>query len=171
LILQNLNTLTDTFNVIQKSFKKIKKGLFPLLEGPGVNPQAFPLTKNEIEIFQQSQELKEKLFKSFEMMMNFYGIQVNKETKKFSRTKDWILHYENLENSPHNFLRITRILKSIGFLGLAEWKKPFLEHVAKEIVENGELRACGDSFVRFWIPTLDSQKEVNEILSKIKISK
>jgi hypothetical protein len=129
------------------------------------------LTKQEVEIFQQSKELKEKLFKSFEMMMNFYGIQVDRGTIKFERNKDWILHYENLEHNPHNFLRITRILKSIGFLGLKEFKKPFLEHVAKEIVENGELRACSDSFVRFWIPTLDSQKEMDEIFSKINSDK
>eukprot|EP01080_Neovahlkampfia_damariscottae_P009004 gene9004-1103_t len=141
--------------------------LFPLFEGHGVNPQAYALTSEECEIFKNSKELQEKLFISFEMMMNFYGIKLNKDNLEMSRNEDWILHYENLEHNPHNFLRITRILKSIGFLGLSEFKKPFLKFVSDEIFSKYELTSCKHSFVNFWLPTLEKEEEMKEIIENM----
>jgi len=126
------------------------------------------LTKEEAEIFKNSKELKEKILKSYEMMLNFYGIKLNKENLELSRNEDWILHYENLEHHPHNFLRITRILKCLGFLGLKEHKKPFLKFVGDEIFTKFELTSCKQSFVNFWIPTLETEQDMIEIVEYIR---
>jgi hypothetical protein len=55
---------------------------------------------------------------------------------------------------PHNFLRITRILKSLGEMGLEEYKIAFLEHLQREIYTTKALAPCRNSYANFWIQTI-----------------
>ena len=58
------------------------------------------------------------------MMLDFYGMKmVNEETGEIDRTDNFKARYRNLSFSRHNWLRITRILKSLGELNSNKNKK------------------------------------------------
>jgi hypothetical protein len=73
-----------------------------------------PLTKNEAEQFKNSTEMQNRLIKSYELMLDFYGFVLNKETLEIERSSDYVSRFRNLCYHSHNYLRITRILKCLG---------------------------------------------------------
>lgn len=72
--------------------------LFPLTEPSNFNPDAPLLTQEDIDCFQSSRLLQNRLITAIERMTLFY------------KYTDWI------SPNNHNFLRITRILKCISLL-------------------------------------------------------
>lgn len=64
-----------------------------------------------------------------------------------------------MNRSFHNYLRITRILKCLGEVGLEHFKIHFVQHVLKEIYENRELLNCYESCVKYWVPILRKEEE------------
>lgn len=94
--------------------------LFPTKEKSAFNPAAPTLTDRDIEIFRGSEELKSNLQRSFWEMMKFYGFAMT------GRGGYFLLPSQNFEErrrvwltpGNHNFLRLTRMLKSLGMLGL-----------------------------------------------------
>ena len=66
-------------------------------------------------------------------------------------------------SSSHNYLRITRILKSLGEFDLEHLKKPWLEFIMAEIFENGELRRTLNSLQNYWIGTLKNDNDREEL--------
>ena len=64
----------------------------------------------------------------------------------------------------HNYLRITRILKSLGELGHEHYKVPFLDYIMKEIFEKNTLINCADSCVDYWINTVRNTDERSRLL-------
>merc|ERR1719359_1906340 len=67
--------------------------------------------------------------------------------------------YRNLARSFHNNLRITRILKCLGEMGLEHMKRPFVEHVLREVYLHGELVPCRISCIDYWAQTLRSEDD------------
>lgn len=92
--------------------------LFPLSEPSQFNPNAPLLTRNDIAAFRSEDQLRINLRKSFERILTFLGLRQDAsgeiiEGENFaSRTAD-VWDYPN-----HNWLRITRILRSLTLLGL-----------------------------------------------------
>lgn len=82
------------------------------------------------------------------MMLDFYGIQRNGEN--FVKKKDWLIHFDNLQEKPHNYLRITRILKCLKEIGLEKEKNMFLEFLRNEIYVTRDLDFCQQSYESFW---------------------
>jgi len=41
---------------------------------------------------------------------------------------------------------------SLGEMGFGRYKKPFIEHLTREIIEKGQLRNCKASLQRYWHP-------------------
>jgi len=142
--------------------------LFPNTEDPGVNWHASMLSKTEAETISSDEKLKEKVLKSFILMLDFWGMNLDVSTGKISRTKNYEARYDNWMGG-HNNLRVTRTLKSLGELGLGKYKKPWVEFLLKEILE-GKLKGCSSSLTSFWIPTLNKkeQKELKEIYNNEK---
>ncbi len=48
-------------------------------------------------------------------------------------------------------------------VGLEHYKKPFLNHMLLEVFQERTLRNCGESCVRFWVPTLRKREEILEL--------
>src|SRR5690348_126302 len=69
--------------------------------------------------------------------------------------------YDNLNWSSHNFLRITRILKSLGELGWEHLKFPFCKFLVREVFEENQLQNCRNSLVCYWIPVLRREEDRN----------
>ena len=101
--------------------------LFPLDTKSEHNSQAPVLTKNDIQILSTSVIAKKNMVRSLIVMLRFYGLEIieyskgNIEIRPINdessncfekRSKHW------LRKKNHNYLRITRILKSLRLFGL-----------------------------------------------------
>jgi len=147
--------------------------LFPIRE-PGLNSQATPLQKHEIKKIKENPECFERIKKSYELMLDFYGCKFNnKETGELERNQTWKERYRNLNNHSHNYLRITRILKCLGEFELENYQKNFLNHFIDEIWVKNELTNCENSCRYFWIGTIKNdtvRKELEEKITKNSIT-
>jgi hypothetical protein len=105
--------------------------LFPLPEVSAAVPHSPILMTKDIERFNDSRELTERLLRSFQLMLGFYGFRLTSvpdsldqpkivQTEAFAeRARNW------LTTGNHNYLRITRILRSMTLLGLAKEAREF----------------------------------------------
>ncbi|GFO43744.1 hypothetical protein PoB_007024900 [Plakobranchus ocellatus] len=101
---------------------------------------------------------------SYEMMLDFYGMELtDRRTGQLRRHRYWRECYENLNYSSHNYLRITRILKSLGEFDFEHLKKPFLEFILAEIFQHGKLRRTMNSLKNYWIGTIKSDADREEL--------
>jgi len=130
--------------------------LFPLFEGGGMNSQSDPLNKAEAKLMRKDMEISSRIVKSYKMMLDFYGIVlVDELTGRVERGANWKNRYDNLNRHHHNFLRISRIIQSLGHLGFSRYKKPFLDFLEKEILENDQIPWAKSSLKNYWLPQLD----------------
>ncbi|XP_018535544.1 LOW QUALITY PROTEIN: opioid growth factor receptor-like [Lates calcarifer] len=138
--------------------------LFPLQE-PGMNNEARTLTKEEIQDFRNSSIAKENLLKSYELMLDFYGITLcDKKTGEVKRASNWRQRFNNLNNHTHNNLRITRILKCLGTLGYPHYQAPLVRFFLKETLIQGELPNIKDSVLSYFVfAVLDKKQRRNLI--------
>eukprot|EP01065_Artemidia_motanka_P045369 TRINITY_DN664_c0_g1_i1.p2 TRINITY_DN664_c0_g1~~TRINITY_DN664_c0_g1_i1.p2 ORF type:complete len:328 (+),score=99.28 TRINITY_DN664_c0_g1_i1:78-1061(+) len=135
--------------------------LFPIRE-QGLNYQAQELMMAEAEAFRADPVLQGRIIDSYETMLDFYGMQLqDRATGKVVRSSSpyWRARYSNLNLSFHNNLRITRILKCLGEVGLEHMKRPFVEHVLTEVYENEQLVRCRESCMDYWANTLRRQED------------
>src|SRR6185369_14211815 len=103
---------------------------FPLRVASPVNPEAPTLTDRDITRFRGDPDLATHLRRSFEVMADFYGFRIAEGDGKTvlvsneqfdQRAQNW------LRPGNHNFLRVTRILKSLTILGEEGLARAFLE--------------------------------------------
>jgi len=130
--------------------------LFPLFEGGGMNSRSEALHKMEAAAMRKDMAVATRIVKSYKLMLDFYGlILVNEFTGEIARGKNWQDRYNNLNNSHHNFLRISRIIQSLGHVGFTRYKKPFLEFMRQEIMENKQIPWAKSSLNNYWLPLLE----------------
>ena len=99
--------------------------LFPLRERSQFNPGAPILTAESIDAFRKNDELRNRLTTSVQVMLKFYGltslvaadgsVEISRAPDFNERRPEW------LTAGNHNFLRLTRMLKSLQALGLPNW--------------------------------------------------
>ena len=101
------------------------------------------------------------IIKSYKLMLNFYGIQLEDEhTGMVKRDScNWKERYIFLNDSFHNYLRITRILNCLELTGLGHFKIHLIKHFINEIFLNGFIKNAKTSLIEFWIPTLRKNSE------------
>jgi hypothetical protein len=126
--------------------------LFPLPEPSGANADAPLLSKEDIAAFESDDEsLRKALLQSFRMMMRFYGldlwegrpdIKVARGTRFAERRDVW------LTRGNHNFLRISRILRSLTLLGLGAHATAFLKCLEGIYAENAG--TIGETTMGYW---------------------
>ncbi|KAJ8360832.1 hypothetical protein SKAU_G00173570 [Synaphobranchus kaupii] len=138
--------------------------LFPLQE-PGMNYSAQVLTKNEVKAFCEDQEAKERLVTSYELMLDFYGIElVNKSTGEVARSENWMEQFDNLNRNTHNNLRITRILKSLGDLGFQHYQAPLVKFFLEETLIHGNLAYVKQSVMDYFLFAVLNKKKRRELI-------
>lgn len=141
--------------------------LFPIPED-GVNRMAQRLHHHELSKIVSSEELKARVLRSYELMLDFIGMRiVSHETGVIERTEGYEARYRNLCEKPHNWLRITRILKSIGLLGLAHYQEPLCRHMMEE-VKAGPLRSCVYSLRDYWVAVIKDDTLREQIRDEIE---
>lgn len=123
--------------------------LFPLREASRFNPDAPLLSDEDVAAFKRDPFLAANLKMAFERMLAFYGFQHHERGVEFGSNS-----IERLDNwlSPgnHNFLRITRILKSLTILGKREEALKLFGalHTLTEVAEIR--RTVSEETIRFW---------------------
>ena len=112
--------LEHTHDYIQWLFPSRKKSRF--------NPRAPILDNQQIATFRNTPTLQAELAESFRVILAFYGFQYEQENDRIrvfkssrwdDRKRVW------LTRGNHNFLRITRVLKSLHTLGLGSHARAF----------------------------------------------
>ncbi len=135
--------LEDTHDYIQ--------WLFPLKEKSAFNPSAPVLSEADITTFRSNTKANQKLLLSLARLIDFYGFMASWEsgTYQIVRSKDFQKKFRNwLTNDNHNFLRITRILRSLVCLGAEKHAKAFLK--ALEDVYKDNSQVIGQETLRYW---------------------
>ena len=112
---QSLSALESNHDYIQ--------WLFPLPERSSASAHAPILTPADIQAFEQNPLLRGSLLQSFSVMLWFYGfelieaaqrLQVRRGRDFAARSAIWLTPFN------HNYLRLTRILRSLRLLGCAD---------------------------------------------------
>lgn len=146
--------------------------LFPNRE-QGTSPYSQPLTQFEAK---EIKKLKEKILKSYELILDFFGIELL-ENGDLKRSKEYKERYENLNNFEHNYLRITRILRFLGIMGLEDYKLKLIKFFMIEIFKEGQIPNARASLIIFWIPTICKEIDLEKMenlyyeITKRKINK
>jgi hypothetical protein len=134
--------LESTHNFIQ--------WLFPLPEQSGANPSAPRLSLDDnIECFRSDERIRENIPRSLERMLTFYGLeldqssQIVKRSSKFNkRSSSWLTPWN------HNFLRITRILRSLTLTGFEELSAAFF--ACLEEIYRSHAAEIGSTSFQYW---------------------
>ena len=143
--------------------------LFPIRELSMFNSRTQELQLHEAQRIRENPQLQDRVRKSYKLMLHFYGMEMKDEaTGELQRHADYSDPYENLNYSMHNHLRITRILKHLGEVGLEHYKKPFILHVLTEVYENGELAQCKNSCLNYWAAVLRNAPDLTEIEAYVR---
>ncbi|XP_032205988.1 opioid growth factor receptor isoform X3 [Mustela erminea] len=159
-ILQNWR---EDYDLLEENHSYIQ-WLFPLRE-PGVNWHAKPLTLREIEAFKSSEEVRERFVQAYELMLGFYGIQLeDRDTGQVRRAQNYQKRFQNLNRHSHNNLRITRILKSLGELGLERYQAPLARFFLEETLVRGELPAVRQSALDYFVFSVRCARQRRRLL-------
>jgi hypothetical protein len=110
--------------------------LFPLDEPSSANPHAPVLTADDIEAFRSNEKLRKRLIDSLKLMLRFYGLQLRDGAGSpmvavvtapdfAERRETWLVR------GSHNFLRLTRMMRSLMLLGCDSHAQALFECLAK----------------------------------------
>lgn len=125
--------------------------LFPLPEPSGANPSAPLLSEDDVAAFVADASLRRALLRSFELMLQFYGfdlvdqdgrVEVVRNAAFDERIGAW------LTNGNHNFLRISRIVRSLAVLGCQHHASAFLESLERIYAEHPD--TVGSTTIGYW---------------------
>jgi hypothetical protein len=124
--------------------------LFPLRERSAVESETPTLTDATIAAF-QTPLMRERLVRSAETMAAFYGFQMRRDANVWrlapapnavERQRVW------LSRGNHNFLRLTRIMKSLATLGLGDLSAAWLDALREVYAEHRDV--IGSRTWQFW---------------------
>lgn len=143
--------------------------IFPIREH-GMNDRAQPLTVHEASEIRSSEEAKARVLQSFRMMLGFYGMTLKRDggNYAFGRTSDFSRRYGHLNRSFHNYLRITRIIKSLGELGFDDLQHQWVWFLVKEVFEHRQLGNAIQSLCDYWIPVVRDDEERAKLEAYLK---
>ncbi|XP_026104598.1 opioid growth factor receptor-like [Carassius auratus] len=162
--------ISDFHNQWQGQYERLEdvhsyiQWLFPIQE-PGVNWRAHVLSKMEIKLFRKDEEVKKKLVKSYKLMLDFYGIRlIDESTGKVDRALNWEERFKNLNRHTHNNLRITRILKCLGTLGLEHYQAPLVKFFLYETLVKGQLQNVKQSALDYFMFAVLDKSDRRELV-------
>lgn len=112
--------------------------LFPLDTPSLYNSSAPVLTEEDIKYIRSNNEIKENIVRVFTRIMLFYGYRLENNTlveieNSKKRFESWITPYN------HNYLRLTRVLKSLNILGLESYSDMLFRALETVYIENSDV--------------------------------
>ncbi|XP_007952900.1 opioid growth factor receptor [Orycteropus afer afer] len=153
----------DDYDLLEDNHSYIQ-WLFPLRE-PGVNWHAKPLTLREVEAFKSCPEVMERFVQAYELMLGFYGVELeDRATGAVRRAHNYHKCFQNLNWRTHNNLRITRILKSLGELGLEHYQAPLARFFLEETLVRRQLPAVRQSALDYFVFAVRCRRQRRALL-------
>ncbi|XP_068137564.1 opioid growth factor receptor-like protein 1 isoform X2 [Hyperolius riggenbachi] len=137
--------------------------LFPLRE-QGLNFYAKELTSYEIEEFKKTKEAVKRFILAYKMMLDFFGLKLVDKNGNISRAANWPDRFQHLNESQHNYLRITRILKSLGELGYEHFKPPLVRVLLQESIVENTIPNMKLSALEYFVYSIKERKERRRLL-------
>lgn len=130
--------------------------LFPLAEQSAFNPGAPLLDDETIGRFRRDEVLRKNLELSLRVMLDFFGLaiaghEILRVPTFGERSRNW------LTPGNHNFLRLTRMLKSLSVLGLEDRARQLLQ--ALEEIDGKRPGIIGERTLGFWKRALQSSRD------------
>lgn len=122
--------------------------LFPLTTRSAAIPRSPIITQDEVKEFKEDVELKKKLLKSLQVMLDFYGFSLESSGRIHI---DESLNYKAgrwISAVNHNYWRISRILSSLSLLGLPQYAKEL--HTALCEIYKKYPDQIGASTMKYW---------------------
>jgi hypothetical protein len=141
---------TQTLDSLDRNHDYIQ-WLFPLPEPSSANPDAPLLSASGISEFAQSEDLRGNLLRSLVVMLRAYGMElvrgaagpvIHRSDTFPLRNKVWLTPFN------HNFLRFTRILRSLTLLGCKEYADALFRCLQEIYRENPAI--VGSDTYRYW---------------------
>ena len=128
--------------------------LFPLTERSAFNPNAPVLDAATIERFRANESLRRNLERSLHVMLAFYGLaltgdRIVRAASFAERSANWLMP------SNHNFLRLTRLLKSLSLLGLKQRAAQLFACLEEIYTMNKSV--IGDRTMAFWRKAIENE--------------
>jgi hypothetical protein len=122
--------------------------LFPLPEPSNFNPDAPLLSEQDIREFRSDPLLQARLRRSFERILSFLGLALGEggkvgEGENFAARVPDVWAYPN-----HNWLRITRILRSLTLLGLDAQARALYDWLSAQ--DGGRKFPVSSDTFRYW---------------------
>lgn len=127
--------------------------MFPIDTVSSVNRKAPVVTEDDLLLCKERlPQIRENMRKSFRRMLGFYGLMFDESGEKIVPCDDFDKkHIKWIGVWNHNYLRITRILKSLCIFGLSTEASAFL----KVLVElSKEFPSMKKSCEEYWVPAL-----------------
>ena len=124
--------------------------LFPLPEPSGANPSAPLLSKEDIAAF-GDESLQRAMLHSFELMLQFYGLDLADREGRVEVVRGGSFDERSglwLTRGNHNFLRISRMLRSLEVLGSHRYAVAFLECLEGIYAEQPD--TVGSTTLGYW---------------------
>jgi hypothetical protein len=103
--------------------------LFPLPEPSQFNPDAPLLTEEDIEAFKSDPVLQANLTKSFHRILGFLGLSLRADGKVVEGDNFPVRLHDVWAMPNHNWLRISRILRSMTLLGMEAHAKALFDRL------------------------------------------
>ena len=121
--------------------------LFPLADRSAFNPGAPLLDGETVARFRRDVRLQRNLERSLRVMLDFFGLaiaghEILRVPSFGARSRNW------LTPGNHNFLRLTRMLKSLSILGLEDRARQLLR--ALEEIDRKQPGIIGERTMGFW---------------------
>ena len=114
--------------------------LFPILEKSQFNPEAPIPTGGTFSAFEDFDILRERMYESYRKMHKFYFIDMH----------DWITP------NNHNFLRITRIIKSLKLFGWEQQAHDFYDCIENILLIPRYREIIGEETQKYWKDAIES---------------
>ncbi len=124
--------------------------VFPTKQPSGVNPAAPLVTAGTISEFEKDPLLRAGLRSSLDRMLRFYGLRRNAgriemDAARFpERARNW------LNPGNHNHLRLTRIMDSLGTLGLRDDAEAMRRCLIDDIAAGPGAGRISPRTIEFW---------------------
>ena len=156
---QSNRTIEDVWSFTNTKLEKVHdyiQWLFPTTVMSEHNEYAPVLTREDIRKFKNCISYRKNMLKSLDLMLNFYGlvrlplngkVLIQTSTNFKTRSKVW------LTEDNHNFLRLSRIIRSLSELGMKA-NAEALYHCLKDKIYPDYKKVIKSSSLRYWKKSL-----------------
>lgn len=139
----------DDFELLEETHTYVQ-WLFPIDRPSQFNRGALPLTRPTATCMAGNVTVSLRLIYSLAIMLRFYGYSLDPYNASVGPAVDHDDRVAILNRSPHNWLRISRILRCLCLCGLTRYAHSFLRVLAIDVFETKLLVAARESFETYW---------------------